>query len=261
LDLASATSTTVPAVRTLTATTFGTQLLDMPYSRAIQQNWTLDPSIAPEKIRALRCACRWAVYGPEGAWSDFNVYLTAAPKSDTGQTVNTVPRFTVTSTTGLVDSTVSAPEVEFVPQVPSDLHAAPDPTGFYFAVADELQNLRPNWLHVGKKCGVPHCAAYWAKCGDTSVWVMPADMEQLTKFTLVIEEIARVSITSTYYPQPTSRKLEVTCDGEKTITAFIDPKGFLVPEKGTPIPLRVRMDNITTDPALRSQIANSKSSP
>jgi hypothetical protein len=269
-DLASATSQTVPAVRTLAGTVFGTQLLDLPYQRAVQQNWTLDPSIAPEKIRAMRCACRWVVYGPEGAESDFNVHLRAAPKSDAGLAVNTIPRLTAISTANVAESPVLrvetefAPgtEAEFVPQMPSDCRTAPDPTGFYFAVADELQILPPNWLHLGKKCNVPHHAAYWARSGDTAVWVMPNNVDKLTKFTLVIQEIARVVITSAYYPQPMTRKLVVKDNDNRTITAFVDMNGFLTPaEKGTALPLRVRMDNLASEAALRSQIANSKSSP
>jgi hypothetical protein len=268
-DLASVTSTTVPAVRTLAGTTFGTQLLDIPFSRAIQQNWTLDPSIAPEKIRALRCACRWAVYGPAGAWSDFNVYLTAAPASDTGQTATPVPRFTVTTTAASVDSSTPGIEVrpapgtdaEFVRQLPSDCITDPDRPGFYFGVADELQSLRSNWLRVGRKCSVPSCAAYSARCGDTSVWVVPNDVEELTKFTLVTQEIARVVVTSTYYPQPATQKIIVKNDTGK-VTVYVYLKGFLVPaDKGTAIQQRARMDNLASDAALRSQIANSKSSP
>jgi hypothetical protein len=36
-------------------------------TRNVSENWALDPLIAPEKIEALRCACRWVIYGPETA--------------------------------------------------------------------------------------------------------------------------------------------------------------------------------------------------
>ena len=36
-------------------------------SRSVSENWSLDPLIAPEKIEALRCACRWVLYGPQEA--------------------------------------------------------------------------------------------------------------------------------------------------------------------------------------------------
>ncbi len=272
-DLASVTSTTVPAVRTLAGTKFGTQLLDVPYSRAIQQNWTLDPSIAPEKIRAMRCACRWAIYGPVEAVSDFNVYLASAPASETGQTVNPTPKLEGTTTVAFIDSNwpgnteqlPPATDAVFVRQMPSDCNGEPERAGFYFGVADQLQQLRPNWVRVGRNCSVPSCAAYWARCGDTSVWVLPSDVEELTKFTLIIQEISRVVVTSTYFPQPATRKIVASTEinGEKEkATVYVDLNGFLVPaDRGTAIQQRVRMDNLASDAALRSQIANSKSSP
>jgi len=39
-------------------------------SRSVLENWTLDPIVVPEKLEAIRCACRWVVYGPERACAD-----------------------------------------------------------------------------------------------------------------------------------------------------------------------------------------------
>jgi hypothetical protein len=39
-------------------------------SRVVSDNWTLDPIVVPEKIEAMRCACRWVIYGPERACVD-----------------------------------------------------------------------------------------------------------------------------------------------------------------------------------------------
>jgi hypothetical protein len=36
-------------------------------SRMIVENWSLDPIVVPEKLEAMRCACRWVIYGPEHA--------------------------------------------------------------------------------------------------------------------------------------------------------------------------------------------------
>jgi hypothetical protein len=47
------------------ATLFSTESLDVPATRAVKQNWTLDPVIVPEKLAAMRCACWWALFGPE----------------------------------------------------------------------------------------------------------------------------------------------------------------------------------------------------
>jgi hypothetical protein len=40
---------------------FSSQTLDVPASRNVKGNLTLDPTIAPEKLRALRAVFRWAV--------------------------------------------------------------------------------------------------------------------------------------------------------------------------------------------------------
>lgn len=42
---------------------FSSQTLDIPASRAMKGTLTLDPTIVPEKLRALRAACQWAVFG------------------------------------------------------------------------------------------------------------------------------------------------------------------------------------------------------
>ena len=38
--------------------------MDFPLSRQVTQNWSLDPTVVPEKLRAIRCACWWMLYGP-----------------------------------------------------------------------------------------------------------------------------------------------------------------------------------------------------
>jgi hypothetical protein len=46
------------------------------------------------------------------------------------------------------------------------------------------------WLRVGGKHDVPRCAAASAHSGGTYVWVMPEDLESLTRFTYLILNIA-----------------------------------------------------------------------
>ncbi len=48
----------------LTRTTFS-ENLDVSASRTVKDNWTLDPVTAPEKLKALRAACWWMIYGPD----------------------------------------------------------------------------------------------------------------------------------------------------------------------------------------------------
>jgi hypothetical protein len=55
------------------------QVLSPQYSRAVLGNWTLDPINSPEKLEAIRCACRWVIYGREFACHDC-IGLLASPE-------------------------------------------------------------------------------------------------------------------------------------------------------------------------------------
>jgi hypothetical protein len=46
------------------------QVASPQFTRAVVGNWTLDPINAPEKLEAIRAACRWVLYGPEFACRD-----------------------------------------------------------------------------------------------------------------------------------------------------------------------------------------------
>jgi hypothetical protein len=140
---------------------FGTEAINPQLTRTVTDNWSLDPVTAPEKLEAMRCACRWVTIGPERA---------------------------CTSCLGLL----SSPEQDHSP-------------GRHFGVADRLARLPVGWLHVGCHKDVPAGSCYKAHCGDTWVWVMPDGMVGLSDFTLVLQDIARVSINSDslfYWPPP-----------------------------------------------------------
>ena len=57
----------------------GAQVISPQYTRAALGNWTLDPINSPEKLEAIRCACRWVIYGSEFACHDC-VGLLATPE-------------------------------------------------------------------------------------------------------------------------------------------------------------------------------------
>jgi hypothetical protein len=242
-DTATATSATEPFVRSAAkpagyVTTFGTESLDLPYSRTVKLTWTLDPSVAPEKLRAMRCACRWVLFGPEGSVSDFDVFLTKAPAS------------------------LLYPYPGSTPTAPNRNGAGR--AGFYFNVADQLLGLRTGWVQTGCKKNVPACAAYKAACNGTYVWVAPDGVQDLTTFALVMQEIARVQVASTVFPPAITQKLQVVSQDNgitRTITAYVDGNGFLVSADGArAIQMPVRRDNVSSDAILRAQIANAKSS-
>ena len=58
---------------------FSTQSADFIGSRAVKSNWTLDPAIAPEKLRAMRAACRWMTQGVENVGSDMAYLMPYQP--------------------------------------------------------------------------------------------------------------------------------------------------------------------------------------
>ncbi len=51
-------------------TFFSQQTADFMGSRSVKMNWSLDPTIVPEKLRAMREACRWVTYGPQAVSPD-----------------------------------------------------------------------------------------------------------------------------------------------------------------------------------------------
>jgi hypothetical protein len=83
-DSASLGSTTVWVTRGVMGTTRGgfvAETANPQIARNISENWALDPVMAPEKIEALRCACRWVIYGPEKA-CDSCPTLLLSPEED-----------------------------------------------------------------------------------------------------------------------------------------------------------------------------------
>jgi len=66
----------------------------------------------------------------------------------------------------------------------------------HFGVAEKLAKLPVGWLYVGRLKDVPACVRYKAHCGDTWVWVTSEGMKGLADFTVIIQDIARVSINS-----------------------------------------------------------------
>jgi hypothetical protein len=63
---------TINAVTTWTRALggFSTQNLGVTAARSPQAQWTLGPTVEHERLEALRCACRWVLYGPDSAWTD-----------------------------------------------------------------------------------------------------------------------------------------------------------------------------------------------
>jgi hypothetical protein len=140
---------------------------------------------------------------------------------------------------------------------------APPGPNRHFSVADRLSHLSPGWLQVGKLRNVSPHACYKAHCCDTWVWVMPEGMKELADFTLIIQDIARVSINSQtlLHLPPTYTPIQFetadTADNPNsrvkfTLQAVVDPTGQLV--TNTPY-YKSRVDNLGADSSnIRSAI-------
>jgi hypothetical protein len=154
-----------------------------------------------------------------------------------------------------------------------DLLASPNqsPTpGRHFGVLDQLTGLPTGWLHVGKLTDVAANACYKARSDRTWVWVTPDGLPGLSDLTLVLQNIARVSINSPslfYWPPPpciydriTSPKplpagnmKDQNVDQRKLeVYAYTDGCNHLLPA----VPYQqYRFENLGTDSSFRSYIS------
>jgi len=57
---------------------FASQAGNPQFTRAVALNWALDPIVVPEKLEAIRAACRWVLYGP-GHLSEDGLSLLESP--------------------------------------------------------------------------------------------------------------------------------------------------------------------------------------
>jgi hypothetical protein len=200
----------------------GGQITNPSINRQISQNWTLDPIMVPEKLEAIRAACQWVLYGP-----------------------------------GFL-----SPESMSLLERPQDAPRGPDR---HFGVKESLQNLEkeaPGWLHWGPVTNVPHCACYKAHCCHTWVWVMPDGMNGLSRFMLLVQNIARIQINSPTLFNPPLYYTPVTfltAEGEPTRPGIRVTAQVVVDQSGrlqTDLPyLPIRIETTGVDSAIRSAIS------
>jgi hypothetical protein len=99
-DIVKATSTSVWARTALQkplryTSLFSTETADFMGSRAVKSNWTLDPTVVPEKLRAMRAACQWIVLGPEHIGPDVQYLLRYEPPTYQGADAKLLGQFGV----------------------------------------------------------------------------------------------------------------------------------------------------------------------
>lgn len=142
----------------------------------------------------------------------------------------------------------------------------PKKRGYYFDVADDLSKLPCQWLHRGCFADVPCNAVYKAHSQGTWVWVNADGMEGLSRFTLIIQSLARQITDQAYYPKAVTRTINYTktIDSKTGTSAVLT---FFVDENGIPVAdansyaqaVKSRQQTIVNDPSLKSQIATSSS--
>jgi hypothetical protein len=173
---------TIPPLGTAT-----TGVIDPNASRAITDNWTLTQVTAPEKLRALQLAFKYAVYNDPTLLVVHDNHVT-------------LDAFTYPRDPNCPDEAKTLCCVK----TPSDGDPCgtgyPGEPGYYFNVAHELLQICPGWLKVGKKKDVPKCARFTARCGDTYAWVNNEGMNAFSSFTIVVHRIARQVVAQAFCP-------------------------------------------------------------
>lgn len=263
-----------------TFTTLDQETLDLQVQRTVTQNWTLDPSSAPETLTAMRCACWWALFGPQSL-SPADLSLLDAYQ----------PRFTITarSLSNLQSAGVPVPvlnavaplqdkEFQTVDILWNELQARSPPgeklqpnrllilsqvedrgEGYHFDVAKDLAKLPSGWLHIGRCKEVPKSACYQAHCCGTSVWVTAEGMSGLSILTLVLQYLARQDVNAAYQPPPLTMKVTKSVGGD-TVSIYVDSRRRPVAGPNQyAYPVKQRLNNVGGDQYLRSQIAASRS--
>lgn len=170
--------------------TAGTGSLDPSVKRSVKHNWTLAQVSAPEKLRALRLAFRYAVFNDPALLTlhDHDVSLDAF----------CYPHGACNNSGA---DCVAKPGPNCSRDYPCDCDYPGQP-GYYFNVKSDLEQIPPGWLHVGQKCAAARHARFSAQCGTICVWVCERDMAAFTQFTLVIQRIVRQVVPQTYQPHP-----------------------------------------------------------
>jgi hypothetical protein len=85
-----------------------------------------------------------------------------------------------------------------------------------------LEAMRPGWFCVGRLKDVPKAAAYVGHCGATFVWVMPDGVDQLTRLTLAVLDIATaIKPGEAGHIDPNGAKIKYLSDKAKNLSDLL----------------------------------------
>jgi hypothetical protein len=200
---------------------FSAQTMDIPITRTVKGTLTLDPTIVPEKLRAMRAICQWALFGEANVYPDHALLCTyrANPSSD-GR-----------------------------------------PRPYFGVDTELSDLSRFEWLGRGhSRHDVPKNACYWAGSSGAYVWVCPEDMESFSRFVLVFQKIARFDLSTLYKPSIDTRSVQWTVTPSTPynvtqITVYVDPNGRLALTQNSPaLPPKTRNDNVGQETDLKAAI-------
>ena len=269
---------TINGVANILPTNPGNGSFDPSAKRSIGGNWVLTQVTGPEKLRALHLALKYGVYNEPKLLKvhDHRVTLDAFtfPRKvcaqcehkpgSTPEPIHTPsPTSTVITPTRLPATHCIVSPVRDEVIICEDY--CPSTPGYYFNVTKDLETIPKGWLHIGTKKQVPKCTRFQAHCCDTYVWVNEDGMDRLSRFTLVIQDIARKPTEMTYAPVPSLMAIKnrdildavcVTrnCDGDPG--AGIDQIQLPIDCFGHVIIQKIRGDAIqTTDSKLKSALS------
>ncbi len=99
-----------------------------------------------------------------------------------------------------------------------------------------LEAMQPGWYCVGHKHDVPKCAAYVGCWGDTYVWVMPDQLDYLTRLTLAILDLATAAPPNgvLVIPNPVQDQIKALTQRVRDLEDMV--RYYPKPAAGTPDP-------------------------
>jgi hypothetical protein len=112
-----------------------------------------------------------------------------------------------------------------------------------------MEAMRPGWYSIGCKHDVPKCAVAVGHCGKTYVWVMPENLDYLTRLTLAILDIATIQPTAigekVTPPDPNVARIKEDEEHAKALAEVLH--NYPPPASGEFEAAKVTLDNVLRD--------------
>ena len=213
--------------KTTAFTMFAGGSLDMATSRAIKKNWSLDPTIVPEKLYAMRCACWWALYGPDNGMGDSS----------------TLSKYDLSKPPGLYFDVAD--------------RLACIPGGWL--------HMGCRWDMPSGACYKAHCRdkCVWVEAeGVTGLSQFTLVLQKIARTAYDSANFPPAITKSVVMSTKSDNGGALTSNREVKVTVYIDANGFVTPGDGvSSLPRRQRWDNVGTGSDLKSSITAATKGP